>query len=33
MSQDTQKTGVKRREFLKVVGASSAVLATTACSE
>ena len=33
MSQDTQKTGVKRREFLKVLGASSAVLATTACSE
>jgi molybdopterin-containing oxidoreductase family iron-sulfur binding subunit len=33
MSQDTTKTGVKRRDFLKVLGASSAVLATTACSE
>ena len=33
MSQDTTKAGVKRRDFLKVLGASSAVLATTACSE
>ena len=29
----SEKTGVKRREFLKVVGASSAALATAACSE
>src|SRR5215813_6582193 len=33
MSQDTQKPGVKRREFLKVLGASSAAIATTACQE
>ena len=33
MSQDTPTTGVKRREFLKVLGASSAALAVTACSE
>ncbi|MDB4873668.1 MAG: molybdopterin dinucleotide-binding region [Gemmatimonadetes bacterium] len=33
MSQDISKTGVKRRDFLKVLGASSAVIATTACSE
>ena len=33
MSQETQKTGVKRREFLKVLGASSAAIAATACSE
>jgi len=29
----SEKTGVKRREFLKVVGASGAALATAACSE
>src|SRR4051794_40519791 len=28
----SEKTGVKRREFLKVVGASSAALATAACA-
>ena len=33
MTQDTKKTGVKRREFLKVLGASSATLAVTACEE
>ena len=33
MSQDTKPTGVKRREFLKVLGASSAALTATACSE
>ncbi len=39
MSQDTSPTGasgatgVKRREFLKVLGASSAALAVTACQE
>ena len=33
MSQDTKTTGVKRREFLKVLGASSAALAAAACSE
>ena len=32
MSQDTKKPGVKRRDFLKVLGASSATLAATACS-
>ena len=33
MTQETKKTGVKRREFLKVLGASSATLAVTACQE
>jgi len=33
MTQDTKKSGVKRREFLKVLGASSATLAVTACEE
>ncbi|HEX3866717.1 MAG TPA: 4Fe-4S dicluster domain-containing protein [Gemmatimonadaceae bacterium] len=33
MTQDTQKPGVKRREFLKVLGASSAAIAVTACNE
>ncbi|MEP6492799.1 MAG: 4Fe-4S dicluster domain-containing protein [bacterium] len=33
MSQDTKQTGVKRRDFLKVLGASSVAIATTACSE
>jgi molybdopterin-containing oxidoreductase family iron-sulfur binding subunit len=33
MTQETKKTGVKRREFLKVLGASSATLAITACDE
>src|SRR6185436_12174595 len=33
MTQQTKKTGVKRREFLKVLGASSATLAITACDE
>src|SRR5215211_6904771 len=33
MSQETQKTGVRRREFLKVLGATSAAIATTACQE
>ena len=32
-TQETKKTGVKRREFLKVLGASSATLAITACEE
>jgi anaerobic selenocysteine-containing dehydrogenase/Fe-S-cluster-containing dehydrogenase component len=33
MSQDTKKTGVKRREFLKVLGATSAAVAAAGCSE
>lgn len=33
MSQDTKTTGVKRREFLKVLGASGAALTAAACSE
>jgi anaerobic selenocysteine-containing dehydrogenase/Fe-S-cluster-containing dehydrogenase component len=33
MSQDTTQTGVKRRDFLKVLGASSVAIAATACSE
>ncbi|HEY9248648.1 MAG TPA: hypothetical protein VIO38_05935, partial [Rariglobus sp.] len=33
MSQEKPKNGVKRREFLKVLSASSAALATAACSE
>src|SRR6185437_1746278 len=33
MSQDTTTTGVKRREFLKVLGASGAALAAAGCSE
>ena len=33
MSTDTTKKGVKRREFLKVLGASSAALGAAACSE
>ena len=33
MTQETKPTGVKRREFLKVLGASSATLAITACDE
>jgi Fe-S-cluster-containing dehydrogenase component len=33
MTQDTSKPGVKRRDFLKVLGASSAVLASAGCSE
>ena len=33
MSQDTKTTGVKRREFLKVLGASGAALSAAACSE
>ena len=33
MTQETKKGGVKRREFLKVLGASSATLAVTACEE
>ena len=33
MTQDSKKSGVNRREFLKVLGASSATLAVTACEE
>jgi len=33
MSQDTKKPGVKRREFLKVLGATSAAVAAAGCSE
>jgi molybdopterin-containing oxidoreductase family iron-sulfur binding subunit len=33
MTQDTKQTGVKRRDFLKVIGASSVAIAATACSE
>jgi len=33
MSQDTKQTGVKRRDFLKVLGASSVAIAATACDE
>src|SRR5215207_9730409 len=33
MTQQTGKTGVKRREFLKVLGATSTTLAVTACQE
>ncbi len=32
MSNDTKSTGVKRREFLKVLGASSAAVATVGCT-
>ncbi len=32
MSQDTPKSGVKRREFLKVLGASSAAIAAAGCA-
>ena len=32
MSNDTGSTGVKRRDFLKVLGASSAAVATVGCS-
>src|SRR6185437_6875446 len=33
MTQDTTTTGVRRREFLKVLGASSAAVAAAGCSE
>jgi anaerobic selenocysteine-containing dehydrogenase/Fe-S-cluster-containing dehydrogenase component len=33
MSAETPKAGVKRRDFLKVLGVSSAAVAATACSE
>jgi molybdopterin-containing oxidoreductase family iron-sulfur binding subunit len=33
MSQDTTKTGVKRRDFLKVLGVSGAAVSAAACSE
>ncbi|HEV8497395.1 MAG TPA: molybdopterin-dependent oxidoreductase [Gemmatimonadaceae bacterium] len=33
MSQDTKTPGVKRREFLKVLGATSAAVAAAGCSE
>jgi molybdopterin-containing oxidoreductase family iron-sulfur binding subunit len=33
MSPDTKKTGVKRREFLKVLGATSAAVVAAGCSE
>ena len=33
MSQATPKAGVKRREFLKVLGATSAAVAAAGCSE
>src|SRR5512142_3300852 len=33
MSTDTKSTGVKRREFLKVLGVSSAAVAAAGCSE
>ncbi len=33
MSQSTESAGVKRREFLKVLGAASAVTTTIGCSQ
>ncbi len=33
MTQDTKTTGVKRREFLKVLGASTATLAAVGCGQ